>query len=299
VGQGRGKASHIGIGAAIVFGAVCAPPALGQQDSTSSAALLSKAAQTTVPGERNSTATVPTYRLEADVSMRSIPVDVRFSGARIVIFGAASKLGGPSVNLGPLDIVAVVQGARAPMTVRRKSNVWGLWMNTRSVEFEQAPRYYAVESTRPLEAIASTAVLAEQGIGFDQLPISTALGEAAGVKPIVMEEFRNAAIAAGIRANHYVRQDGGIQFVGSSLFRSQIDLPANIPIGQFDVTVFLFRGGHVVARHDSRLNLARQGFESLVYDFAHNHSMLYGIFTVLLASCVGLAASFIVSLRRD
>ena len=238
------------------------------------------------------------YRLEADVSMRSIPVDVRFSGARLVMFGSASVIGPPVTDAGPMEIVAVVQGARARMTVRRKSNVWGMWINTRSVDFEQAPRYYAVTSTRPLEAIATTDVLTENGIGFEQIQISTALGEAAGLKPALLQEFRTAAIQNGIRKLNYVRQDGGVEFVGKSLFRGQLDLPATIPIGELDVSVFLFRGGQVVARTDSRVKLARQGFESFIYDFAYRHSLLYGLATVALATCVGVASSLAVGSRR-
>ena len=111
-------------------------------------------------------ATPPPYRLEADVSMRSIPVDVRFSGARIVMFGSVNRTAPAAADTQPLDVVAVIQGARSRLTVRRKSHVAGVWINTQSVDFEQAPRYYAVVSTRSLELIASKAVLGENGIGF-------------------------------------------------------------------------------------------------------------------------------------
>ena len=215
------------------------------------------------------------------------------------MFGSVNRTGPPGVNEGPLDLVAVVQGARSQMTVRHKSHVWGLWLNTKSVVFEQSPRYYAVASTRPLEAIASAAVLTENGIGFEHVPISTALGEAAGIRPQLLNEFRDAAIGLGVRAKQYIREDGGIRFVGTSLFRSQIDLPASIPVGQLDVSVFLFRGGQVMTRTDSRVTLAREGFEQLIYQFANNHALLYGIFTVALAMGVGLLSSFIVSMRRQ
>jgi uncharacterized protein (TIGR02186 family) len=238
------------------------------------------------------------YRLEADVSLRSIPVDVRFSGARVVMFGSVNLNGpAPLPDAGPLDVVAVIQGANARLTVRRKGNVGGIWINTNSVEFEQAPRFYAVMSTRPLELIAQRSVLADNGIGFEQVPISTALGDSAGVKPKVIETFRAAAIDLGIRQKHYVRQDAGIFFVGKSLFRGQIDLPASIPVGELDVTFYLFRSGELMTRQDSRVELKREGFEQFVYEFAHRLPLFYGIATVLMAAAVGLMSSYIVSLR--
>jgi uncharacterized protein (TIGR02186 family) len=241
---------------------------------------------------------VTTYRLETDVSMRAIPIDVRFSGARVVMFGSATSIGPAPVDAGPIDVVAIIQGAPSRLTVRRKSRVWGLWLNTRSLDFDQAPRYYAVVSTRPLEGIAKTTVLAEYGIGFEQVPITATLADVSGVSAIQLDEFRDAAIHIGIRQRQYVRHDGGIAFVGKSLFRGQIDLPATVPVGQLDVSMFLFRGGQVVARHENRVTLARQGFENLTYEFAHRHSLLYGLATVALATLVGLASSYIVSLRR-
>jgi uncharacterized protein (TIGR02186 family) len=248
--------------------------------------------------ELTTKATNPTYRLEADVSMRSIPVDIRFSGARLVMFGSASKLGPANTDNRALDIVAVVQGARSRMTVRKKTNVWGLWINTGSVDFENSPRYYAIASTRRLEAIATPAVLAENGIGLEQITISLQRGEAAGIEPLVLNEYRQAAITLGIRQKQYRREDYGINFVGTSLFRGQIDLPATIPVGQLDVSVFLFRGGELLTRTDAKVNLARQGFEQFIYQFANANGMIYGIATVLLAVLIGSTASFIVSLRR-
>lgn len=277
------------------------PPTANPSPPASATAELPPAAQRAAATTQ--TSPVPpkpltTYRLETDVSMRSIPIDVRFSGARVVMFGSATSIGPPPVDAGPLDVVAIIQGAPSRLTVRRKSRVWGLWLNTRSLEFDQAPRYYAVVSTRPLEGIAKTAVLAEYGIGFEQVPITATLADVSGVSPIQLEEFRDAAIHIGIRQRQYVRHDGGIAFVGKSLFRGQIDLPATVPVGQLDVSVFLFRGGQVVARHENRVTLARQGFENFTYEFAHRHSLLYGLATVALATLVGLASSYIVSLRR-
>ena len=256
-------------------------------------------ADTVAPLTTSLNAAMPgqTYQLEADVSMRNIPVDVSFSGASLVIFGSVNRVGPAAPDARTLDIVAVIQGARSRLTVWRKSNVFGLWINRKSVEFEGAPKYYSIASTRPLEVIASKAVMAENGIGFDDVPISTALGEAAGIKPELLAEFRRAAIKLGIRDRQYVRHDRGIMFVGSSLFRGELELPATIPVGQLDVNVYLFRGGELLTRYDTKLTLAREGFENFIYTSAQNSGFLYGLGTVALATGVGLFASYIVSLR--
>lgn len=239
----------------------------------------------------------PGYRLEADVSMHAIPVDVRFSGARVVIFGSVDYTGPLPEVSAPLDVVAVVEAPRSELTVRRKSWMSGIWINTKSVVFEHAPTFYAVVATRALEIIASKEVLLENRIGLEQVPIATVLGDPDASKPGVTDEFRSEAIALGMRQKRYVREDDGINFVGANLFRGQIDLPASIPLGQLSVNVYLFQSGKLVSRYDSKVNLQREGVENFIYEFAHRQSLLYGIFTVVLAAAIGVLGSFLAGLR--
>jgi len=240
------------------------------------------------------------YSLEADVSMRHIRVDVAFSGARLVIFGSVNS-GTVQADPRNLDVVAVIEGARTGLTVRRKSRVFGLWLNTASTEFNDAPKYYAVASTRPISEIAPKSVLADLGVGLDDVPITATARPKDGAKEgpgdKTLDEFRTAAIGLGAREKHYVRYDRAISFVGSSLFRGEIDLPANVPVGDLDVRVYLFGGRVLLARHDSHLQLEREGFEHFIYAFAHQNPFIYGVATVLMAAGIGLFASIIAGRR--
>ena len=239
------------------------------------------------------------YLLEADVSTRAIPVSLDFSGARVVIFGSATAVSEtPGIVHGPLDVVAIVQGQLSNMTVRKKERVAGIWINRRSIEYEQVPVFYAVLSTRALEGIASEEVLAENGIGLREIPISAALSEVAGAKSIRVGEFREAALKIGARERYFVRKDGSIEFLGKSLFRGDINLPPNIPVGNLDVAFFLFRGGALMARYDTKVAFARAGFEQAVYQFANSQPVLYGIATVALGGVIGVLSSALVGMRR-
>ena len=247
------------------------------------------AADTATPG--------PAYWLEADVSMRTIPINVSFSGARLVLFGSANKAAIAPPDARPLDIVAVVQGPRSRLTVRRKTRVWGLWINTGTVIFNEAPRYYAVASTKPLNQIATEPILSSNGIGFSDVPMTGAADASAAQRPPALEDFRSAAIALGVRNHQYVRSDRAITFTGTSLFRGEIDLPANVPVGELAVNVYLFRGGELLARHDTHLTLERAGLENFIFTFAHQHAWAYGLATVALATAVGLISSLITGRR--
>ena len=107
--------------------------------------------------------------LEADVSTRSVAITSTYSGTEILIFGTVDNSRQPSAEAGTYEIVAVVEGGPSPLSVRHKSRVGGLWINTRSIRFSAGPSFYGIASTRPLDEIAEPEVLATHQIGFDHL----------------------------------------------------------------------------------------------------------------------------------
>ena len=89
--------------------------------------------------------------IQADVSMRSVPVTSSFNGTEVVIFGAVDNGRQPSAESGIYDVVIVVEGTPTQLAVRRKANVAGIWLNSQAITYESVPSYYAIASTRPLD----------------------------------------------------------------------------------------------------------------------------------------------------
>src|SRR3569833_4532418 len=79
-----------------------------------------------------------------------IQITSNYTGTNIVVFGAIE---GPQAAQGR-DIVVVVRGPDAPMTVRRRDRVAGVWVNRDAARFAGLPAFYFLASTRPLEAVA-------------------------------------------------------------------------------------------------------------------------------------------------
>src|SRR6202007_2257475 len=101
--------------------------------------------------------------LVADLTSHLIAITTGFTGASVVLFGAID---------GPGDVAVVVQGPDREITVRRKSRIAGLWVNSREVTFANAPSFYAVAASRPLEEIVSPATAAFYRLGVTNLGIN-------------------------------------------------------------------------------------------------------------------------------
>lgn len=225
--------------------------------------------------------------VEADVSSRTIAVTSGFSGKEIIVFGSIHNGRQDAPDAGYYDVVVVVEGVPSPLVVRRKGNVAGLWMNTLSVNFDRVPSFYALSSTRPLRKIAALDVFADQGIGFPYIRITPRHP----VPDAEFKKYRDAIIRLKKKDKLYLQDQSGVTFIGRSLFRSSVMLPANTPVGLLEARVYLFRGGKLLSTYTAEFQLEREGVERWLHNLAHKHSLLYGILAIIAAVSAGLMAS--------
>jgi len=231
--------------------------------------------------------------VEADVSTRRIAIESDFSGVRILLFGAVENSTQTAPEDGLYDLAIVIEGPREELIVRRKSKVAGIWVNTEANPYKAVPSYYAIISTRPVDEIARPQLLKWLGIGFDQIKL-LAVGK---FEEGEEKNFRESIIRIKETQGLYRKAEHGVAFIGSSLFRATIDLPANVSVGEFSARVHLFRNGAYLNSYNTQLNLQREGFERLVYTFAFEYPFFYGVAAVILAVLAGLAATAI--FKRD
>ena len=98
-------------------------------------------------------------------------VTSNFTGDEVVLFGGIEQDANSRPRRGGYDIVVTVTGPRQTLVTFRKSRVLGIWVNTDSRIFENAPAYLAVLANRPLDAIASPETLQRLQLGLDHFPL--------------------------------------------------------------------------------------------------------------------------------
>ena len=98
--------------------------------------------------------------LVVDLLPQRIEVDSSFTGSTVILFG---------VKTVPGDIIVTLRGPEAPVVVRRKRRVAGIWVNRDSVAFRDVPQYYALAASRHMhqygtkrEQLAEVAVAARE-----------------------------------------------------------------------------------------------------------------------------------------
>lgn len=235
-------------------------------------------------------------RIIASMSSHRVLVTSSFTGTQITLFGAVER-DHPAQQLRPAyDVVVTVIGPRQNAVTRRKGRVLGIWANVESRTFINVPIYLAMLTNRPIEALASADTARRLQIGLRNVQLPQQIGpDVADVIPD--DPFRTNFLRLKMAQNLYTERTNGVTFLTPALFRADIPLPPNAPIGNYDVDVKLMVDGNQITRARSAFELVKTGFEQFVAEAAHRHSLLYGLATALMAFLTGWFASVV--FRRD
>ena len=225
-------------------------------------------------------------QLVSGISQDLIQITSNYTGSDIVVFGAIE--GEPNAeNHAPRDVVVVVRGPDADITVRRRDRVAGVWINHDAAKLSGMPSYYFLASTRPLAAIAPPDALTHYNIGLQNLQPDTVHSHHD------YEPFRQAALRHLTQDHLYTETPGGVEFLSETLFRAHVPVPAGVTRGQYNVEVYLLRGGVVQSAQSTPLFIDQTGLERRLYNFAHNQPFGYGLAAVVMAVIMGWISSLL------
>jgi len=227
--------------------------------------------------------------LVVTVAPSQIAVSSSYSGGTVVLFGAVAQSN--AVLPRTYDVAVVVTGPRQNVVTRRKGRIVGVWVNQESRTFYNVPSFLGVLASRQLDEIASAEILRRQGIG-----LKNALFDA-GVQPDSNDPFLLNFIDIRRQQGLFDERAGGVTFLSRTAFRTEIPLPDNVPIGEYQVDLKLFHNGEMVGEALSTFSVVKIGVEDLVVNSATNHSLLYGLTVVSMAFFTGWFASIV--FRRD
>ncbi len=236
----------------------------------------------------------PRESIDIGLSTDTITITSDFSGADLTIFGAVENTDPLVMRQGRYDIVVVLEGPARPITVRKKERVFGIWINTQSVDFENVPTSYLVSTTRALQDITDDRTYQQLALGVNHIFLQPAN---AGDKAEKLAEFSQALRTTKKQKGLYGERVGGVTFLSNTLFRASLALPASVPLGTHKARAFLFKNSKFIDETSAQLHIAKSGFEQSVYTTAHKYSLLYGIFAVVLAVITGWLGRII--FKRD
>lgn len=221
----------------------------------------------------------------AGLSQDRIDITADFDGSDILIYGAVKRE--TPLPSGPLDVIVTVEGPGMPENVRRKSRVFGVWLNTDVVTIDLAPSFYAVATTGPLADIVSDTEDMRQSISVPRAIRSVGAPQTVENS----QEFTDALIRLRTARGLYALNEGAVRLTEQTLFRTDIDLPANLVEGNYKTRIFLVRDRKVVSLYEKTIFVRKVGLERWLFRLSQQQPALYGILALVIAAAAGWGAS--------
>ena len=235
-------------------------------------------------------------RLVSSLSSHIVQITSSFTGVELVLFGTVENDQAMAPRTSGYDIVATVTGPRQSVVTRRKERIFGIWINAESRSFVEVPSYLEVLATRPFESITNAETLRRQQIGIANTVLPEQI-EPDSTDVIPNDQFRDALVRIKRERNLYGEITNGVTFLTPTLYRASVFVPAEVPVGNYEVDVKLFADGAVIARTNSAFEIVTVGFERFIANAAVDHSLAYGVAAAMMAVMTGWFASIV--FRRD
>jgi len=228
------------------------------------------------------------------LSQNRVSITADFVGSEILVYGAV-KRDAPTPEGSPLEVIVTVEGPATPLTVRRKERVAGIWINNASVRVDSAPSFFAVATTGPLSHILSDTENLRFNITIERVIRAvgiTAEADKAG-------EFLLALLRVRTQEDRYRVLEGKVELTEDTLFRTDVELPANLIEGEYKVRIFLLRDQKVIAHQERVVGVRKVGLERFIFNLAHQQPLIYGLVSLVLAALAGWGASAAFRLMRN
>jgi len=223
-------------------------------------------------------------RLVTQVSQDEVSITSSFSGQTLTLFGSIEPDVGaifPSVS-GPFHIVITVTGPLQNRVARQKTNVLGVWLNTRQIEFRQFPSFYQVLSDARLADITDPVTLAENDIPLNKQPQA-----APGESWFDALAFGPQIVRLMEEKGFYRLNETGVVFRSDTFYFAQVVLPSDAPPGPYLAHTYLIKDGKVIADKSDGFSVRKIGFERFLGLAARQQPLLYGLVCVALALFTG------------
>jgi len=236
-------------------------------------------------------------RLVATISRHQVLVNSSFTGTSIVLFGTIEPDTPASRRRTTgYDLVVTVTGPKQTLVARKKERMLVIWTNMDSRTFVNVPSYLAVLSTQPFEQFTTADMIRQQQLGIDNFLLPQQIGPDIG-DPGRNDPFRTQLVRLKTEHQFYSQKTNGVTLLTPTVFRTEVALPAQSQIGNYDVDIKVFADRQMITRGGSAFEIVKVGFEQFVANAAREYGFVYGLAAAMMAMVTGWLASVV--FRRD
>ena len=219
--------------------------------------------------------------LVTELGEENVDITARFTGEKMLIFGAVSR---------PGDVIVKVVSPKQTVDLAHKEKFGPFWLTAGKVRVGNTPGLYYVLSNKPIAQLLNRDQ--RQRYGLD---LTDALRDAkvTGNPPA---EWQGAFIRLKQNQENFLQDGQAVKLVRNQLFSTSMHLPAKLPLGKYRLEIYRVRNGRVRGHQQRTFEVREVKLERWVSDAAYTHPWSFGILFTLMALTIGLALG--IALRK-
>ena len=217
------------------------------------------------------TAPIAAEEVVLGMSHDEVAITATFDGSEILVFGAIKRES--KISPVPLQVIVAVSGPSEPLLVRRKQRKFGIWVNTDTVEVDLAPSFYAVATSAPWDQVVTDTEDLRHKISINRAIRSVGA-------PMHIENaqsFSDAVMRIRKKSGLYQLRENTVAVDQQTLFRTSIEMPANLTEGNYKTRIFLTRNGQVLSHFETDIAVRKVGLERFLFTLSRENPLVYGL----------------------
>lgn len=189
-------------------------------------------------------------------------------------------------------VIIKLEGKLHEMILYMKGKKGFIWLNVSQVHVNNAPRIYILTSSKGIEKITTPDVLRAEGIGYHALRNSIKFKCDKPLDENVFDEFIKFKEDRGMYNIHQnIKIENKVN--GRQNISAVLPIPSIIPAEKYDVWLYCFKDGTVIAKTALDLTIDIAGLPRLTIDLAFGKPAIYGVCAIIIALAAGLLMGLI------
>ena len=218
----------------------------------------------------------------SDIDKSNIELSTRFDGTSILVFGAISPENDST------SLLVEVVGPSTSVNIRKKVQIWGIWVNKKIAHFQDIPSFYQISISNPEHPILEEIEYQKlKSIFYDFLE-TTSISENENSK----EQYYDELIRLKKKLGNLSAFEEKISVIDNKLFSYKVNLPKKIHPGIYKIKMTLIdQEGIKLSKSEQSVNVSKVGLQEFLSSNSKNSPVFYGLFSVIIALFLGFSAA--------
>lgn len=226
--------------------------------------------------------------LVSELSSDHVDISARYTGDKITLYGAMGQ---------PSQVIVKVVSPVEPVALEQKGPVGPFWLSHGKHQIDKTPGLYYLLSSAPIDSILPAGQRKAYALNLADALKSMQITPAAS-DPSQQQTLKAAVLRLKQTRGYYAVDPKAVSIHGQRLYSTTISLPARLPLGDYQVSIYLVRHGKVIATESKQISVAEVRMEHWISSVAARHSWTFGVIFTFGMMLLGLILGVVLGRNR-